>query len=288
MSPHATASEIVERIHELPALPGVVVHMNEALTSPRTSARDVAAILSSDPAIASKLLGMANSAYYGLGQRVGTVTHAVMVLGFNTVRNVVLTSTIVRSLNAFAPRYDHVRFWRHSVACGALSRILAHRMGEGHGEELFLLGLLHDVGKVIIGSCKEADVARISTLMVEGMRRCPAEEVTIGTDHAAVGAALLERWRLPRVFVDAVRHHHTPALAGEHKVPTAIVHVADVLVQSLLFTTEDGERVSHLSHDAWALVRLSPEVLPSIFQQTFEAVARAESFLEVVAGRGGG
>lgn len=284
----ATAAELVEQIRELPPLPSIVFSMNEALMSPHTSAREVARVLSSDPAVVSRLLALANSAYYGLGQRVTTVTHAVMVLGFNTVRNVVLAATIFRSLGAVSPRgaFDQHRFWKHSIACGTLSRILARRRGESHAEEMFILGLLHDVGKLVIAAWLSEDAARIRARVDEGARLHEAESEVLETTHADVGAALLERWRLPRLYVEAVRHHHTPSLAGEHRAATAVVHVADYLVDAVCLTSAPGDTIPVLSREAWSHVDLRVESLPQLFDEMFLAVGQAESILEL-AMRGG-
>lgn len=285
---HATASEVVERIQELPALPAVVRHVNEALANPRTSARDLANLLASDPAIAARLLGMANSAAYGLGQKVSTLTHAVIVLGFNTVRNFVLASATVRSLGTLvAPRRDaQLRFWRHSIACGALSRILSRRMGNEHPEEAYVLGMLHDVGRIVISGWLEDEAPRIAELVGDGVPLCEAEHEVIATTHAEVGAALLERWCLPPVYVEAVRRHHSPALATEHRTATALVHVADVLVSAVLLTPNEGEHVPPLSREAWAVVNVDTASLPELFGQTFDLLRKAESFLSLETARG--
>ena len=184
------AVAIVESVRNLPPLPHVALRMNEMLTNAETSARDVERLLSGDPAIASKVLNIANSAYFGVAQRIGTLTHAVMVLGFNTVRNVVFASTLLRSLGASdAQPHDPVRFWKHSTACGAASRLIAERLHLPHVEEYFLIGLLHDVGRVVIRGWRKQEAEEIAQLTAEGWTDVQAESEVLGTTHAQIGAA---------------------------------------------------------------------------------------------------
>lgn len=278
-----SAERLVEEFHDLPPLPSIVVRLGELLSNPRTSAQKVGELLSSEPSIASKILGIANSAYYGFPERISTLSHAVVVLGFNTVRNIVLTSGIMRALNKFAreARYDHFRFWKHSVACGAASKVIASRLGGTRVEEYFIFGLLHDIGKLVIQGGRPGEARRVAELVAGGKKTLDAERIVLGTTHAEIGGALLARWRLPAVFDDAVRHHHAPALAREDPKAAAVVHVADVLVHALLLSGSEGESLPSLSAEAWAIVRLFPETLPGIFQEIFELIERAEAFLDL-------
>ncbi|MCA8922014.1 MAG: HDOD domain-containing protein [Planctomycetes bacterium] len=278
------AVAIVESVRNLPPLPHVALRMNEMLTNAETSARDVERLLSGDPAIASKVLNIANSAYFGVAQRIGTLTHAVMVLGFNTVRNVVFASTLLRSLGASdAQPHDPVRFWKHSTACGAASRLIAERLHLPHVEEYFLIGLLHDVGRVVIRGWRKQEAEEIAQLTAEGWTDVQAESEVLGTTHAQIGAALLQRWQLPSLHVDAVRHHHSPELARENPIAAAIVHVADLLVDAVLLGSDEDSVVPSLSREAWDRLGLQPEDLPELFRGIFDLTEGAASFFNLGA-----
>ena len=160
----APAERLVERIRDLPAIPGVAMRASELLNDAQTSAQEISLLLASDPGLASKVLSIANSAYYGL-------PHAVVLLGFNTVRNVVFASSLMRSLQACVPpgSYDYRQFWRHSMACGAVSRLIAQRMRLPDMEEYFLMGLLHDVGKIVLLGWRPDEVARVQARVRDAM-----------------------------------------------------------------------------------------------------------------------
>jgi len=276
------AAEIVSGISELPPVPHVAIRMNQLLHDRRATARDVGQLLASDPSIASNVLSLANSSFYGATQRVGTLTHAVLVLGFNTVRNVVSASSLIRALSTKQDPEEQVQFWRHSLACGTLAKLIAVRNGHADPEELFLQGLLHDVGEIVLrGWCAES-MTQVDALILEGTPRWEAELGLLGTTHAHVGGALMELWQLPPSHVDVVRNHHTPDLARESEQQAAIIHVADALVHSLDLGVSPGEKAPNLNESAWAMVGLGLGVLPEVFRETFAGVRRVECFLEPV------
>ncbi|MBL4848248.1 MAG: HDOD domain-containing protein [Planctomycetes bacterium] len=276
------AAEIVSGISELPPVPHVALRMNQLLHDRRATARDVSQLLASDPSVASNVLSLANSAFYGANQRVGTLTHAVLVLGFNTVRNVVSASSLMRALSSYSrvPDEEHFQFWRHSLACGTLSKLLAVRIGLADCEELFLMGLLHDVGEIVLrGWCSES-AAAIEARTDDGQSRNEAELEVLGTTHALVGGALMERWQLPAGHVDVVRNHHTPSLARESELHAAIVHVADALVYALGHGITLQAIAPRLDREAWAAVGIEPEHLTDLFRATLAGVEQIESFLK--------
>lgn len=276
------AAEIVAGISELPPVPHVAIRMNQLLHDRRATARDVGQLLASDPSIASNVLSLANSSFYGATQRVGTLTHAVLVLGFNTVRNVVSASSLIRALSTKQAPEEQVQFWRHSLACGTLAKLIGIRKGHGDPEELFLQGLLHDVGEIVLrGWCTEK-MRQVDILILDGAPRWEAEFQLLGTTHSHVGGALMELWQLPPGHVDVVRNHHTPALARESEEQAAIIHVADALVHSLNLGNTPAESAPTLDEAAWEQVGLSLGVLPEVFRETFAGVRKVQSFLEPV------
>ncbi|MBI2931682.1 MAG: HDOD domain-containing protein, partial [Planctomycetes bacterium] len=122
---------LADEIVGLPTLPPMLARMNQLMADPQASASDVAKAISSDPALASKVLRVVNSAFYGLAHRVTTVTHAIVILGFNTIRNIVLGSSIFDAFRKEgAGLFDRVQFWKHSIGCGAAARALGRRLGQ--------------------------------------------------------------------------------------------------------------------------------------------------------------
>lgn len=262
------AHELVERVKSLPPLPAAALRLNELLTRSRTSAREVASLLSSDPAMAGRVLCVANSAQLGCGSRISTLSHAVMVLGFNSVRSIVLTGGLLRSLESggdYRPG-EQRRLWQHAITSGALARAIAVERGERQAEEHMLVGLLHDVGQIVVRGWLRAESERLDVLLRQGLPRGEAELLTLGTTHEEIGAELLTYWQLPKVFADVARFHHEPGLARECRTLAATVHVADILAHAVLQATTPDEEAPLLSHEAWQLLGVGEDRLPAILQ----------------------
>ncbi len=282
LSPAADAArDLVDRVEGLPPMPLVALRLNELLSLPDTSALEIATLLGSDPAVAARVLRIANSAYQGCSHRIVTLGHAIMVLGFGAVRNIVLTMTLLRSLEeaaGFRPG-EQRRLWRSAIATGAAAKVLAARRAHSQVEELFLMGLLHDVGRMVLRAWLPEASARIDAQVVEGVPRAEAEMRIVETTHEEIGAALLERWQLPAAFVDVARVHHDPGLAREARGAAAIVHVADVLAHALLFSPLSDEPAPPLSREAWQYVGLTPATLPAVLREVLDLVEDAEGLL---------
>ncbi len=274
---------VVDRIQGLPTLPAMLSSINKLMVNPRTSAKEIAQLISSDPAITSKVLRVVNSSFYGFPNRISTVTHAIVILGFNTIRSIVLSTSIFDALRKTQPAhgFDRAAFWRHSIGAGACSRVLARRLGFTALEEFFIAGLLHDVGKIALDSYLPEDFAKVVSRVKEAdCTMLEAEEAVLGVSHADIGGWLLQRWSLSQGLVDAVSRHHTPALAGENLKSAAIVHVGDILSRALQIGSGGDRRMPTLSDEAWSALGLAPDAFPSLLAEGADESERAMVFLE--------
>src|SRR5436190_15577125 len=149
---HERVRKLVERVQGLPTLPSMLNNINQMILNPRTSAKEVAQVIASDPALTSKVLRVVNSSFYGFPNRITTVTHAIVILGFNTIKSIVLSSTIfdVFRRNVKPGDFDRTQFWKHSIGCGSAAKAIGRRLNYPMLEELFIAGLLHDVGKIVM------------------------------------------------------------------------------------------------------------------------------------------
>jgi putative nucleotidyltransferase with HDIG domain len=277
--------KLIEKVQGLPTLPTMLNSINQMILNPRTSAKEVSQIISADPALTSKVLRVVNSSFYGFPNRITTITHAIVILGFNTIKSIVLSSTIfdVFRRGAKAGEFDRTEFWKHSIGCGAAAKVLGRRINYPMLEELFIAGLLHDVGKIVLDQYLPEKfgevVAQVRTrdiLIVE------AEMNVLGVTHADVGAWLFEKWNLSKGLVDAVRHHHNPALAGESQRFAEIVHVADVLVRALRFGNGGDQKIPAISDRAWASLGLSEAELDDLLAQTAQEIEKAMVYLDFI------
>jgi putative nucleotidyltransferase with HDIG domain len=223
---------ITESIISLPTLPTVVSKMIQLVDNPKTSASSLARLIYTDQALTARILKLANSAYYGFPREISTVKMAIVVLGFNTVKEMGLSLSVFEVFKGGEndTTFDISRFWQHSIGCGSAARMLGRRLNYHLTGEAFVAGLLHDIGKIIFRQYLSKEFMTIINKVSEGeVDLDEAEMNIIGTTHSQVGAWLAEKWNLPRIIVDGIAFHHAPWDAQEDRIFVAIVSVADYL-----------------------------------------------------------
>lgn len=239
MEKNALREKIYSRIDELPTLPAMLPKLLNLMESNRTSASDVTDVISHDPALASKILKVANSAYYGFSQKITSLEKAVPLLGFNMVRSLALSIGIIHNLPSGKklPHFSHEGLWLHSLAVAILMQGFRKKAEkEDERDYLFVVGLLHDIGKIILNHFfselfqKALEEARSQADTGLYM----AERRVIGLDHGEVGAMLLARWRLPTAITNPIDvHHQTEIPEGTRPDDVAMLRIADALAQEL-------------------------------------------------------
>ena len=163
---HERLRGLVERVQGLPTLPSILHKLNQMILNPKTSAKEVSEVISSDPSLTSKVLRMANSPFYGFQNRITTITHANVILGFNTIKSIIMSSTIfdVFGRSGKSGALDRTELWKHSIGCGAAAKVIGHRLNYRVLEELLIAGLLHDVGKIKVPAAINIEVPGNSRL----------------------------------------------------------------------------------------------------------------------------
>lgn len=271
----------LERINDLPTLPVVANNIIQITRNPKTSALEVGKAISQDPALTSKVLKSANSAFYGFPRKISTITHAIVILGFANIRNIVLTASIfdVLASKGGDGKFDREGFWQHSLACGITSKLLAKRLGIMNADEAFIWGLLHDLGKIVLDTYFNEDFTRVVCLAREkGILIRDAEQQLLGSDHAEVGAAVADKWNLPPILIKVIRFHHNPPLANESMRMAAIVHLADVLCRAIGVGNGGDSKVPRIDEGAWKLLNPNRQVIKSLFLEMEQRVASADGF----------
>ena len=229
--------DFIQQGKNLPTLPEVVLELHDALDNEFSSDGQIAAIVDSDPALATRMLRVANSAFYH-GDRIGSVLAAIQRLGVNRVRSICVVLEIVKWSS---PRqggtgggFDHREFWTHSAAVGYAAQAIGERLAFSRSinvSDLYMAGLLHDVGHLVMDQFFPANVQEV--LDVAGDSDLPlwkVEAMVLGMDHGEVGGLLLGSWSLPKVLTDIVtNHHHPEAGSREYRDACTVVHAADVL-----------------------------------------------------------
>jgi HD-like signal output (HDOD) protein len=220
----------------IPSAPSIAIRVCNEVDNPQSSARTVANALAADPLLTAKVLRMANSVFYGASRRISTVTDSIVLLGMQTIRTLAMAASCQPVLDTTLGRYglQQGELWQRAFCVGIASQVIATKLRYPIPEEAFVVGLLHDLGKVVIDSntCDEFD--QIITKAYSGNNTFDqAERLILGFDHARVGAALLQNWRLPDALVFAVENHHQPSKELDSNPLTAFVHIADFICLNL-------------------------------------------------------
>ncbi len=226
---------VIGRLGKLPSLPAIYFQLNAALESPDTSAEDVGSIVANDPAMTAKLLQFVNSAFFGVPRAITHPAEAVQILGYGTVRSLVLAHHVFASFEKSTPGHFNIeRLWQHSLKCGLTAKGIAERESFDHArvDEAFVSGLLHDIGKLTLAACLPEEYEKALKLAHHaGISMRDAEQVVFGTTHAEVGAYLIGLWGLPATIVEAIALHHEPGRSNVKQLgPLTAVHAADVLI----------------------------------------------------------
>lgn len=228
-----------KKLADLPPLPIVVMKIMETVNNPDTSAEDLNRLITMDPGLASKVLRIVNSAYYGFPKRISTITHAVVILGFNTVRNLVLGVSAFGLLTQKSMPYglNREQYWEHSVSVAVGSNILARKRLarlRNAPDETFIGGLLHDLGSLFLDSYFPVQYAVAMAFAArESKSAWEAEKMVLGIDHMTVGRRIAEHWNFPPHLVAMVGGHHEPSRYKEYYDMVAVVHAADWLAWQL-------------------------------------------------------
>ena len=220
----------LESIGEIPSLPTVLSRVWELTAKDDTSASDLATAISADPGLTGAVLRLANSAYFGFPRKVSTVTQAIVILGFSTVKSLVAGASVFRALGTGGRGgIDGGAFLSHSLAVAMASRVLIERRAPQKSGTAFACGILHDLGKLVIAEFLGDAPSEIAQHVRQGMALEEAEVAVLGLSHAEIGSWFATRWNFPEELACAVRWHHRPGDAAMHRDFVAAVHVGDAL-----------------------------------------------------------
>lgn len=222
----------VDRIHSVSSLPTVAAKILEIVNNDKSTVADLVRVVEGDPALASRVLRTTNSAACGLSKTVESIHKAVGLLGFNQIRNLAVTASVAAIFRSeeMIGAYQRRALWKHLVSTAVVARMIALRLGSNNFEEIFLGGLLHDIGIVLIDQHLHADFVRVIQSLPENKLLSECEREAYGFDHAVLGARVGENWRFPASVVAAIRFHHAPNSAKpDHRLLVQAVAVANFL-----------------------------------------------------------
>lgn len=265
--------KIIMDTKTLPTLPGVINKLNTLSNSEKSSVQEMSRIVSSDQVLSARILRLANSPSYGF-YRVSTISNAMILLGVNVVKSLALSSSIFAIMEK-----ESVGLWEHSLGVGTAANLIARKLGLPECEEISTAGLLHDIGKVII-SLKCSDAGKEIQKLVSERRiyALEAEREIIDTDHTEVGEWLSKSWFLPDKLSEPIACHHDVAKSENHRIKTAVVHVADVLIKASGFGNSGDSFVPPIQRIAWDTLKLNEQLLAELVDEVEDKLVDVKNF----------
>ena len=280
--------QVVSNIRNLPTPPIVFQQIQKVLDDPNVSATQIAKILSEDPAMSVKVLKLTNSAFYGLSREVESVKQAVVIVGLEAVRNLVLSASVFDMFKGEKIDQEfQEKFWRHSLAVGFCGRILA-RKARAHGmidpDSAFSGGLLHDIGKLIL-CCFLRDEYEVFAKERGKDRESPTfrvEERVLGFNHAQIGAILASQWKLPHRIAEAIAFHHHPLLNESDDPIAHIINAANHIAKRTFYDQEDQYLVDPIEDGVMEYMQIGDESIETYSDLLREEYLKAETFMKMV------
>ncbi len=278
---------VVSNIRNLPTPPIVFHQIQKVISDPTVSAAQIAGILAEDPAMSVKVLKLTNSSFYGLSREVDSVKQAVVIVGMEAIKNLVLSASV---LDLFKGKSDNLdfqeSFWRHSLATACCCRVLARKIrkrGLVDPDAAFSSGLLHDIGKMVVLCFLPDEHCRL----VQGRQSDRAaadyeiEERTLGYTHAQIGGFLSVHWKLPQRLVDAIAFHHHPQLNDSEDPLAYFVHVGNYLAKETFYGRDKADRVGQLQPGVMEYLQISDGDRVNFVEALREEYLKAETFMQM-------
>lgn len=252
---------ILSSVYNVPTMPQIILEVSKLIDNPKTSASILGRIISNDQGLVTKILTIANSPLHGIPRRVSTIDFAIVVLGFNQVKNIVIALSMMETLKVLGnKRFDQKKYWLHSILTAAAAKKIADDLGYQTSGEVFTAGLLHDLGIPIIYKYFNKEYKEIVTSVNKtDITYLEAEEKFLGITHQEIGRYLVDRWNLPVSIADVISFHHKPSLAENNKELIALVHLADYMTKKLLIGEFNWDENNSLDPEVIEILRLGDE-----------------------------
>lgn len=268
---------LVEGTVGLVSLPEITIKVNEMVDDPKCSATHIGKVIDKDAALTARLLKIVNSAFYRFPTRIETVSRAITIIGYRELRDLVFAATVAGIFERISNDLINLDdFWRHGIYSGILSRLIAGKCQVLHAERLFVAGLMHDIGQLVI-SYKLPKLMRtiLDTSAKEGIPVYEAERQILGFTHAEVGAELMRMWQFPKSQQDVARYHHNPAAAEENILEVNVVYLANIIAQIAETGLVETERLAEVDRKVWMITKVKKSDIESLLVEAREQFIEA-------------
>lgn len=274
----------IEKIDQLPTLPIIITELLGLLDNPKSTPREINELIKNDQALTSKTLRLVNSSYYGFPRKIATVTEAIVILGFDTVRNLAVSAGMVKLLKGKGI-FDKEKFWHHTVAVAFMSKLIAQKVKYQNPEVAFVSGLLHDIAKVFEDLYFNSEFLKALQMSKDTGKSLNESEVEVlGYDHGAIGKRLGDSWNLPKPIVASIAYHHDfdRNIFPEHEQLVAIINLSDTLVRLKKIGDSGNYGKSLVSLKVMNMLKLTKEQIPSIMKEFDEEIKKGSAFLDLL------
>lgn len=255
--------DLIERNIKMVSLPEIVAELNQMLNEPKTSAADIANKINQDPGLTVRLLKLVNSPFYNFPSKIDTVSMAITVLGTRQLRDLVVATVVIKRFQSNMGNFDLEIFWCHSLACAIAARVIGIQIKHAENEQIFIAGLLHDIGKMVIALTMQNEALKL----MEAEKKSPAPETLereiFGFTHSELGAELLRAWHFPEALIEPIACHHDYKKASQYSTEATIVYIANTIANNIQASVSRDDDMP-----------LDPQALISIGlnQQEYEAI----------------
>jgi putative nucleotidyltransferase with HDIG domain len=277
-APEKIRQQIQKIDAKLPEAPTIISELNDVIADPFATSNDVAQVVNKSPSLAALLLKIVNSAYYGFPSRIDRISRAVTIIGTKEISGLALGICVMRAFNDIpAGVIDMQAFIRHSLACGMVARILGALKNMEQTEQLFVSGLLHDIGKLIVFKYFPEYTQNYMLLSVStGESVFSAEKAVLGLSHPQIGQHLLRKWRLPPELENNVVFHHTPAKAPD-SFKAGIMQLADLIANGLGIGTSGERMIPCCDEKVLESIGVSTSTLQMVIRQAIHQLGPMEA-----------
>lgn len=282
--------EIVDRLDELPTLPSIVYELNRVINDPMSSTSDVEKIMGNDASLTTKVLKLANSAYYAIPGGVTSLQRAIAYIGYDTINQLALSASIIKSLGPKSHElFDLPGFWKHALGVAMASEVIAKEVKYKTPSDLFTCGLVHDMGKVALFNVAENQFLEVVNFAREHkLSLVEAEAELDAPRHTHIGFELATKWRLPYQIQVSIANHHQRDPAGrgglsqEANLLVDIVFLSNLLIHALQFGRSGHQKVLGLPKDVLDRLMIPQDSLKDLIAKIKEKIQNADGFLKII------
>jgi HD-like signal output (HDOD) protein len=269
---------ILKKIVDLPSPPTVVQQLQARIAEQDISSKEVASIIEIDQAFTARVLRLVNSPFYGFSRKIVSVEEAITMLGFNTVHQLLLTTSLLNSFEVKSSVLNLQNFWMHSFGVGVIAKQLLYKRGKDIRNEGFMCGILHDIGRLIF---VKIDADKFAAFQGNKPRvtDLEAERKYFDIDHQKLGEMLAKRWNFPESIVMAIAKHHDPPMNCKYDTLISAVNISDMLCHALSIGDSGSYYISTFSQDAWNKLEIEMSGLESILVKSLNEIDKVTELL---------